>query len=61
MICSDELRELINQKGKGWENMQPLLLCNIEKLLWDAIFSVAWGKEMGDGALTTFLTLVPWD
>ena len=46
---------------KALGNMQPLLLQSIEKLLWDAIFSVARGKETGNGALTTFLTLVPWD
>ena len=46
---------------KALGNMQPLLLRCIEKLLWDAIFSVARGKETGRGALTTFLTLVPRD
>ena len=46
---------------KALGNMQPLLLRCVEKLLWDAIFSVARGKETGHGALTTFLTLVPWD
>ncbi|KIJ92390.1 hypothetical protein K443DRAFT_135302 [Laccaria amethystina LaAM-08-1] len=45
---------------KALGNIQPLLLRNVEKLLWDAIFSVAQGKETGHGALTTFLTLIPW-
>ncbi|EDR00753.1 uncharacterized protein LACBIDRAFT_312983 [Laccaria bicolor S238N-H82] len=48
---------------KALGNMQPLplRLWSIEKLLWDAIFSVARGQETGHGALTTFLMLVPWD
>lgn len=45
---------------KALGNQRPALLGSIEKMLWEAIFSIARG-EGAKSALEKFLARIPWD
>jgi hypothetical protein len=45
---------------KALGNQRPTLLRSIEKMLWEAIFSIARG-EGAKSALEKFLARIPWD